>query len=270
MFSFRNRIYENYSIPSKKLQVKSVKRKPGISDSNTVHYESPVESSNITSEENDSSDQLEEHLQQVLSTSSTDSYGSIEEQHETRQAMLDPALIDRMRVHVPCSDQSITVSTINGATSGGGKVLESRRSLEESFEYIHQTNPFPKLKPYYIETFEGDVHNSKSHDPHTESSSSIEGNQSIHKNTPILRTGNTKLSHSNECKPLLLLHRNLTDLPVTGRTVGKVSEVVMQPLSQASVVPKTSLAGHQVIDDIRGWTNEDFNNDDTSSESDIF
>lgn len=187
-----------------------------------------------------------------------------------RPPMLDPSLIERMRVHVPCSDQSITMSTINGSQE------RARYSIEESIEHIHQASPFPRLKPYYIEGDgeSGEESSSRNCTTGAESGSSVASiTQSIQQGDGISNGERTKPVDLDDSR-LKLLHRTLTHNSPVRNTINtgidyKVDWIVMQSPKNAHVNQK---AVDQVVSEggncIRGWTNEDF--EDTSSESDIF
>ena len=147
--------------------------------------------------------------------------------------MLNPVLIEKMRLEDP-SDDSVLVSTANNSHTG--------KHLADKVEHLQENSPFPKLKPYYVEA---------------------SGNNSIQANTG--KDGQEK-SHETDVQSSVDL-----EIKFTIKEVEKPLPDCKEPNDECLEIKTKDSRNEMIMQtacDVREWTNDDFKHD--SSDSDIY
>ena len=148
--------------------------------------------------------------------------------------MLNPVLIEKMRLEEPSGD-SVLISTANNSHTG--------KLLADKIEHLQEKSPFPKLKPYYVEASDNNsIQTNTGQEGHEESHETDSAQSSV--NLEIKSTIKEVEKSLPECE-------DPDDGCLEIKAKNSCNEMIMQTAC-----------------DVREWTNEDFKHD--SSDSDIF
>ena len=162
-------------------------------------------------------------------------------------ALMDPMLIEKIRLEEP-SEHSVIISTINNNETG--------QSLAKRVECLQEEAPFPKLKPYYVETLLN---------RQEQATLNEEDDGEMMQTAQVIETLGCERSAQSIKKT------DISSSSGVSRSDCEIDQKVKnEPSKQTIAQCKNDSSFEQAIECVREWTTDDFDDINSSSESDIF